>query len=446
MKRITVLTAVFLFGTVVMAQKPDISWFASNPDAKTFSIANADQLAGLAALVNNIAGLGQAVDFDGKTIVLTDNVDLSVYGENYNNKQGWLPIGYENSFHGIFDGKGKTISGLYINRGGWVAGLFGKIGKRGEVKNLGLVNVRISGSRDIGAIVGNFSGRLIAKCYSTGSIVVPGGGGISVGGIAGNFVGSDVSEKGMVDCYSSATVKSYYQAGGLIGSFEGSQINGCYFTGVVEGTKSIGGIVGLMGRGSIGNCYSAGVVSGSVTSDEGSYVGGIVGAADGGRIFNCYSTSVVVGRLSVGGILGSWGFGSSGNNEVINCYSTGSVSGVNYVGGVVGSETYRGGKVSNCAALNPSIKASGSNFGRVTGGGEVVSQGIVAFAGMTNSSGNTLWINKTATEKNGLDITADKIKTDPTIGGRFTIKNGWVTKIGKLPGLGATVDMPEHLK
>ena len=62
-------------------------------------------------------------DFSGKTVKLTDDIDLG--------SQEWTPIGddgYNNLFSGTFDGNGKTISGLQITSAndGFV-GLFGFI-------------------------------------------------------------------------------------------------------------------------------------------------------------------------------------------------------------------------------------------------------------------------------------------------------------------------------
>jgi len=37
-------------------------------------------------------------------------------------------------------------------------------------------------------------------------------------------------------------------------------------------------------------------------------------------------------------------------------------------------------------------------------------------------------------------------KADGTLGCRFTTANGWTIVNGKLPGFGAAVDLPEHLK
>lgn len=109
----------------------DTSWYNTND--KTFEINTAAELAGLAALVNGTAKDAEgnpiaAVNFKGKTIKLTADIDL--------NNQAWTPIGNgDNSFafSGTFDGDGYTISGLNVPDTN-APGLFGCI--FGTVQNL----------------------------------------------------------------------------------------------------------------------------------------------------------------------------------------------------------------------------------------------------------------------------------------------------------------------
>lgn len=58
----------------------------------------------------------------------------------------WEPIGYYNNvaFKGSFDGNGKTITGLYINRSEDHQGLFGYI-NGGTVENVALVACMVAG-------------------------------------------------------------------------------------------------------------------------------------------------------------------------------------------------------------------------------------------------------------------------------------------------------------
>jgi len=60
--------------------QPDTAWYANNPDAAVFEISTADALAGLALLVNSEES---PVDFAGKTVKLTTDIDLP---EHYGRK------------------------------------------------------------------------------------------------------------------------------------------------------------------------------------------------------------------------------------------------------------------------------------------------------------------------------------------------------------------------
>ena len=102
---------------VSAAWTADTSWGSNYDSATEFTIADAGDLAQFAVMVNG------GKDFSGKTVKLTDDIDLG--------SQEWTPIGddgYNNLFSGTFDGNGKTISGLQITSAndGFV-GLFGFI-------------------------------------------------------------------------------------------------------------------------------------------------------------------------------------------------------------------------------------------------------------------------------------------------------------------------------
>ena len=104
------------------------------PNAKgIYEISTAEQLAGLAALVNGTAKDTEgnpiaAANFKDKTVKLTADIDLG--------NQAWTPIGNGSSsfaFFGTFDGDGYTISGLNVPDAN-APGLFGCI--FGTVQNL----------------------------------------------------------------------------------------------------------------------------------------------------------------------------------------------------------------------------------------------------------------------------------------------------------------------
>ena len=196
-----------------MAEKPkntttDTRWYSSAKQATTeFVISTANQLAGLAAIVNGSWG-GERDDFAGKSVKLAANIDLSAYAN-------WIPIGNHaideaNVFAGTFDGCGHVISKLTINRPEkHRQGLFGRI-SGGKVRNLGVDGVNIKGYTSVGGIVGGAdSYSSVSNCYSAGTV----SGIRCVGGIAGGV--SDNS--GIANCYSAAAVSGIDKAGGIAG-------------------------------------------------------------------------------------------------------------------------------------------------------------------------------------------------------------------------------------
>ncbi len=228
--------------------------------------------------------------------------------------EGWQPI---NVFFGKFEGNDFTISNLTIDRSGTSRiGLFGRTGSGAEIANVGLLNVNITGSSDVGGLVGDNDG-IITNGYATGFVE---GSGDSVGGLVGGNGNGGI----ITNSYATSSVSGSGSAGdvgGLVGDNGGIITNG-YATGFVEGSgDSVGGLVGDNGNGGIiTNSYAAGSVSGSGSAGD---AGGLVGDNDG-SITNGYATGFVEGSGdSVGGLVGD-----NGNGGIItNSYAAGSVSG-----------------------------------------------------------------------------------------------------------------------
>jgi hypothetical protein len=118
----------------------------------------------------------------------------------------FYPIGGpDHPYAGVFDGNGHTISHLRINGnstlglfGRSTLGLFGRLGSGAEVKNLGVVDVNITGEgSDIGGLAGSNWGGTVAHCYSTGAVSGSGG----VGGLLGINGGT------VTQCYSTGAVE-----------------------------------------------------------------------------------------------------------------------------------------------------------------------------------------------------------------------------------------------
>jgi flagellin-like protein len=239
--------------------------------------------------------------------------------------QGFDPVGtYDfekanSEFTGSFDGQNHTISNLSINRlDDNDVGLFGAIGAVGEVKNVGVINVNITGESYVGGLVGSNSNGTVSNSYSTGNVT---GESYYVGGLIGYNRDGTVSNS-----YSTGNVSGESYVGGLVGRNINSNISNSYSTGNVTGESDyVGGLVGRNSNGNISNSYSTGNVSG-----ESDYVGGLVGRNNNGTVSNSYSTGNVTGEF-VGGLIGY-----NREGTVSNSYSTGNVSGESYVGGLVG--------------------------------------------------------------------------------------------------------------
>jgi len=235
-------------------------------------------------------------------------------------------------------------------------------------------------------------------------------------------------------------VKGRDFVGGVAGVVHRGSVAGCYSTGTVTGAgEYTGGVVGAaFERGSVIGSYFAGTISGE------SYTGGVAGVVfDNSSVVNSYSTGVVSGKWSVGGVAGLIFQKSS----VVNSYSTAVVGGNNNVGGLAGA-VYEECVLIGSAALNLDVKGVGKQVGRVAGNtSNAMLSNNVANSKMKNSVGNTKWTSKGSVSEDGVDIPASAIKSDKTLGGRFTESGGWTTESGKLPGLhGRAVAIPVHLR
>ncbi|MDP3512023.1 MAG: filamentous hemagglutinin N-terminal domain-containing protein [Sulfuritalea sp.] len=197
----------------------------------------------------------------------------------------WVPIGDNGAaFTGTFDGLGHTVDGLTrANTDNAVSGigLFGR--SDGEIRNVGVTNVNVAGSINVGGLAG-INGGVIRNSYSTGTVTgsdVTGAFNEDQVGSIGGLVGRN--DGNISGSYSSATVTAtsgdqgaggvmnFTQGGigGLAGSSQ-SPITNSYATGAVTGTSDVGGLVGFT-MGAISTSYSTGAVTG--TNNAGGMVG-----------------------------------------------------------------------------------------------------------------------------------------------------------------------------
>jgi len=406
-------------------------------EGNPYLIGTAAELAAMGARVND------GTEPARKYYQLTADIDLSAYGAGYNGGAGWVPIGANYAFSGHFDGKGHKITGLYINitNGTSDAGLFGRI-QGATVQNLGVEGVNITGKGAAGGLAASVYGTL-TNCYVTGTV----SGTDKVGGLAGSAGGS------ISNCHAIGAVNGVGSRwdgsgsiGGLLGN-SGDSITDCYTSVAVtaEYCDDIGGLVGACSSGSIERCYTTGTVVGVIS------VGGLAGVlSDNSHMTDCYTTGIVTGDGWVGGLVGRVITTSS----ITNCYTTGAIFGEISVGGLAGYVS--DSNMTNCAALNPSVKALfGENeevfnhnlVGRIRGeGSNPTLSGNIAFSGMSTDGGASFGpIANDATDKNGLGKTLAQLQELSGFPAGFGAAP-WTYEPGRLPGLnGETVPMPSHL-
>ena len=299
---------------------------------------------------------------------LLNNIDLSAYlssgGAGYEQwgDKGWMPIGdysWNNSngasFSGSFNGDGKKITGLWINRSDRNSsegtGLFGTT-YNAKFSNLGveISEAGVIGNWAVGGLVGQNQSSSVINCYTAGNV----NGNGSVGGLIGYNYNRDELSCPVENCHATGNINGTgTYTGGLVGQNNSNiPITNSYATGNVTafGNSYVGGLVGENSSNSpITNCYATGNVTG------GSMVGGLVGQNSlNALITNCYATGNVTGGNSVGGLTGS------NQGRVEYSYASGYVlgAGTGYVGGLLGFNLYsynEGGTIINCVASNVAV-------------------------------------------------------------------------------------------
>ncbi|RPJ30578.1 MAG: hypothetical protein EHM35_12615, partial [Planctomycetaceae bacterium] len=234
--RFRAYAAVVVFLTIVSAAPAKYSGGTGEPN-DPYQIATAADL----------IALGETPDDYDKHFILTADIDLdpNLPGRKIFDKAVIAPTTVEHPspgfsafrvtpFTGAFDGRGHQISRLTI-RGEIDVGLFGQ--SRAEVKNVGIVNVNVTGSAStVGGLVGQNSGT-VSRCYSTGSV----SGNSDVGGLVGGNYGT------VTDCNSTGAVTGKNIVGGLVGRNWGTLTDCRSMGAVTRAGYTTGGLVGLNG-------------------------------------------------------------------------------------------------------------------------------------------------------------------------------------------------------
>ena len=274
--------------------------------------------------------LARSLDFNEPT-----SYRSGVVNTNWTTGMGWEPIGDEsNPFNAIFNGNGKQIKNLMINRNTVYIGLFGYIASDSLVHALGLVNAQVGYKGRSFSAVGALAGR------SDGTIVAAN----AVGGMAtGN-----------------ADIDSIETIGGLVGENSG-MIIASYATGDIngfDGSDVLGGLVGCNNK-TIVASYAMGDVIGGV-GERNDWVGGLVG--QNGNCFDPFVSAMVVATYATGNTNGSMGIG-------------------NKVGGLMGRnlDTFT-------ASYATGFVDSGSNRNNNLGADGLVGENVVSTNGEFNAS------------------------------------------------------------
>ena len=230
----------------------DTSWYTDHKTDTEYHFTTAEQLAGLAQLVNDKTA---SVSFEGKTICLDNDLDLS--------GSQWTPIGdgsnHERFFAGTFDGQHHKIMNLYHHYTGDELvrnGLFGVVSDGGTLKNLLVIDADIAsndGSLLAGILADWVNGGTVENCYTSGKIENNVGDKM-VGGLIGQCTWSTQVKGCGSDAAVVSTEDSFEHAdtvGGLIGQWENSadssSITDCWFGGSVSCENIYSAVGGILG-------------------------------------------------------------------------------------------------------------------------------------------------------------------------------------------------------
>lgn len=280
----------------------DTSWYVGHESDTVYHITTAEQLAGLAEVINKE---NAPASFEGKTVYLDNDLDLAGHewisignGLAKQNATQYDPDWYY-SFNGTFDGQGHVIYNLYSHdslfgeeRDCYMSGLFGQV-FHGKVMNLGVADADIwvdpvDTSTAKGILVDFLDGSVIENCWTSGSIAGGSSFEKNVGGLVGCTVYGNkepaTTSSRISGCYSTATITGNY----------GSSSNAYPPAFQMRHFDSLGGIIGgpLFGHVDIDNCWFDGkIVVNSIQAD----VGGIIGYVDDANIENCMVLTTDIG-------------------------------------------------------------------------------------------------------------------------------------------------------
>lgn len=285
----------------------------------------------------------------------------------------WTPI---ESFYGVFEGNGYTISNLsvseYINTNyGACSGFIGLLGRGGIIQNLNLegdILVNTDADVSIGGLIGCANESEICNCEFSGNLTVPDG--FTIGGVVGLSSGAtvihNVKSTGEINCTGSSDRS--IDIGGIVGSGSGDLQNCESWMDIsVSNDGSIGGVAGKF-EGNAANVHYHGTINSA------SGTGGLIGFFREGTLKDSSFDGVLIfsnllSYDSVGGIV------ASSYGTITNCSSCGSITGalegacvMTGIGGFVGNQLE--GKITNSTSTTTiDISSNSSGYSNVSIGG-----------------------------------------------------------------------------
>ena len=244
--------------------------------------------------------------------------DLSALSGPKDGLRAWMPIGKVSNnetktYNGTFDGAGHTINGLYFYTEALEAsnaGLVGKLGRNGVVKNVTIARSWFGATSYAGAIVGDLEGGTVDNCHNESYV----GGAARIGGIVGHISSGTVS-----NCTNRGRV-GFYKANSAL-SFDFSCIGG------IAGNNS----------GTIRMCTNYAEITGVGAT----LVAGIAGQTMDGKIEYSLNIATVNGETHTGGISG-WTY----NSALTGCVNVGEVNGTSSSASLTGGTN--GARFSDC--------------------------------------------------------------------------------------------------
>ena len=377
------------------------AWAQTEPSSGDGSVGNPYKISSAAELAwfrNQVNSGNNSISAE-----LTENIDLVEFchakdGTKYTEELSWTPIGnLDNRYQGTFDGKGKTISNLYINATPRdYAGFFG-FADNGSIKNITFDNAKVTSiAQFTGILIGQANNSFIENIKTSESCSVDGD--KTVGGIAGSVLGN------IIKCENHARANGAngaYYVGGIVGRYDGydKSITSCANYGDVTSTGNcVGGMVGYFGSGTIQNSANYGNVTGTDN------VGNLIGFADECNLNNVLGTGNVTATYvdCVGLLVGNIKNSSSTASGILayNGSAKLTINGTEQTDGAV--------KAVGQGSLTSSEKIMAFSA-------EQLKSGLVTFILQENVSGSAKWGQNLNTDDYPLLGSANKVYSDSPV-------------------------------